>query len=427
MKQTNNYIGIIRLFLVDLLGGISISKALSELTKQQYFSKETLQKIQEEKFHSLFNIAKSSTEFYKNATSYSELAVLTKEMVRAQFDNFISNTYNKKLYTKATGGSTGKSLVYYSTALSRSYLWAGIILSWIVAGYEKGDKIAIIAGSALIDIKAGLKRKIFYKILNVETYSAYKLDEQNMSVYIDKIALSKVKIIYGYATVLDRLATFINTKHPATFPELKGIVSTAEILTEQMRQNIQTAFNVDVFNQYGCNEAGVSAFECEYHHMHLINTRSYFEIDHEGSLISTDLSNEGFIMIKYLTGDKVEMSEEMNCKCGRHFPIIKKVIGRVNDFIVDLSQNIVHGSFFHFLFRNDNSIKQFQVQFDHNSINIFLNVDLTIHDKEYYNRYLDEVKKNLKFNDYNLFINSPFLTSSNAKHRHIINTSEPTF
>ena len=408
-----------------MLGGIAISKALSELSKQQYFSKETLHNIQEEKFQRLFNIAKSTTVFYKNANTYSELAILTKDMVRAQFDNFISNTYKRKLYTKATGGSTGKSLVYYSTALSRSYLWAGIILSWIVAGYEKGDKIAIIAGSALIDVKSSFKRKIFYKFLNVDTYSAYKLDELNMTLYIDKIVNSKVKIIYGYATVLDRLATFINTKHPATFPALKGIVSTAEILTEQMRQNIQAAFKVDVYNQYGCNEAGVSAFECEYHQMHLINTRSYFEVDMEGSLISTDLSNEGFIMIKYLTGDKVEMSEEVNCKCGRHYPIIKKVIGRINDFIIDLNKNIVHGSFFHFLFRNDNSIKQFQVQFDHNAINIFLNVNLSIHDKAYYNRYLDEVKKNFKFNEYNLYINSSFLTSSNAKHRHIINTSEP--
>jgi len=425
MKNFTKYIGIIKFCLVDLLGGITISKALSELTKQQFFSKETLQKIQDEKFHNLFHIAQSSTVFYKNTTSYSELPVLTKEMVRAQFDNFISKTYKKKLYTKATGGSTGKSLVYYSTALSRSYLWAGIILSWMVAGYVKGDKIAIIAGSALIDIKSSFKRKIFYKLLNVETYSAYKLEEQSMSDYIDKIIVSKVKIIYGYATVLDRLATFINTKHPASFPNLKGIVSTAEILTEQMRQNIQAAFNADVFNQYGCNEAGVSAFECEYHHLHLINTRSYFEVDNEGSLISTDLSNEGFIMIKYLTGDKVEMSEEMNCKCGRHFPIIKKVVGRVNDFIVDMSQHIVHGSFFHFLFRNDNSIKQFQVQFDHNSINIFLNVNLSMHEKLYYNRYLDEVKRNLNFNEYNLFINSTFLTSTNAKHRHIINTSEP--
>ncbi len=425
MKLFNKYLGLLRLYLIDLLAGIAISKALSELTIQQYFSKETLHKIQQDKFQRLFNIAKSSTEFYRNTTTYSELPILTKEMVRSNFNNFISNIYNKRLYTKATGGSTGKSLVYYSTAKSRSYLWAGIMLSWMVAGYEKGDKIAILAGSALIDVKSGFKRRVFYKLFNVDTYSAYHLDEQNMRLYIEKLINTKVKIIYGYATVLDRLATFINTKYASSFPDLKGIVSTAEIFTESMRNNIEEAFNVSVFNQYGCNEAGVSAFECEYHKLHLINTRSYFEVDNEGSLISTDLSNEGFIMIKYLTGDQVEMSEEINCICGRHFPIINKVIGRINDMIIDTDQNIIHGSFFHFLFRNDNSIKQFQVQFDQKTINVFLNVDLTIHDKNYYNRYLDEVKRNLKFNHYNLFINSSFLSSNNAKHRHIINTTEP--
>ena len=419
----NNLNGKVRFFLLDLFGRSHIKNVLAILEKEQYLPYDMLTQISRSKLNHLFEIARKSVPFYSNSTNYDELPSLNKETVRKELNNFVSSIYTNSIFEKNTSGSTGKPLTYYVTSNTRSYLWAFIIMSWDVAGYKIGDRVAFVAGSALLNLKSSLKHFIFYKLLNIDAYSAFTLGEKDIEKYLYKLINRKTKIIYGYASALDIMATYINSHNPNYKCEsLKGIICTSEMLTDPMRENIKKAFKVDVFNQYGCNEGGVSSFECEYHRLHLINTRCYYEIDGNGQLLATDLSNEGFILLKYETGDLVEMSENKTCACGRNFPIIKNVIGRSRDIVTDNKNNSLHASFFHYLLSNEKSITQFQVLYNREAISLYLNVDSNKKNNEFYEKYMNEIKKHLSFNKYNLYINSPFLTSSNAKHRHIIKT-----
>ena len=419
--KSNNIIGRFRIHLLDLVRGTKIFQVLNELRHQQYLSKDELNEIRTKRFNHLFKLAQTTTTFYKNVDSYEKLEVLTKDKVRAHFNDLISSSYKKKLFPKGTSGSTGTPLIYLTTLEAKSYMWAGILLSWEVAGYEIGDKVAFVAGTSLI--KNDFKHLIFHKILNIDSYSTYNLNDTNILNYIKKLQKTKAKIIYCYPTALDIMATYIHKNGPFAFPYLKGIISSAEVMTEANRANISSAFNVEVYNQYGCNEAGISAFECEYHRLHLINTRVIYEVDSNNNLLTTDLINDGFIMMKYFTGDCVEFSKEEKCACKRNFPIIKNVIGRSYDIVRDVNNNILHAAFFNILFRQDKSIKQFQIMFDTKTITIYLNVDVPFKDTAYYNKYLDVIKKHLYFNEYKLVINAPFLKSENAKHRYVINTA----
>lgn len=99
----------------------------------------------------------------------------------SQYPDFFSNSYNKKLFKKTTGGSTGEPFAYYTTSELQSYLWAGIILSWEVAGYKLGEKVAFFAGSSLI--KQGIKHKLFYKLLNADLLYASPLNDEVMQAY----------------------------------------------------------------------------------------------------------------------------------------------------------------------------------------------------------------------------------------------------
>ncbi len=418
----NNLNSKVRFFLLDFFGRSQIKNVLHRLREEQYLPYDILCQMSRSKLDHLIIKAKLSVPFYNNIINYDDLPVLKKDTVRNHLNDFKSTQYTKFIFEKKTSGSTGKPLTYYVTSNTRSYLWAFIILSWEVAGYKMGDKVAFVAGSALLNFKTSLKHFIFYRLLNVDAYSAFSLSDKDIESYLNKLIKRKTKIIYGYASALDRMATFINNNSKFHFTDLKGIICTSEMLTESMRENIKKAFNVDVFNQYGCNEGGVSAFECEFHEMHLINTRCYFEINNYGDLIATDLSNEGFVLLKYDTGDLVELSNINDCKCNRHFPIIKHVIGRSRDIVTDLNNKSLHASFFHYLLSPEKTIQQFQILFNQEAISLYLNVDNGIKSNVFYEKYIAEIKKHLKFNKYNLYINSPFLTSDNAKHRHIINT-----
>ena len=414
--------GLIRIQLIDLFGGTTILKTLKKYHTESLLPINELNHIRESRLNELFTLAKSTTQFYKNAINYTSLEVLEKPIIKKLYKNFISSTFKGKFHSKSTGGSTGVPLNYLSTPDSRSAMWAGILMSWEAAGYQWGDKVAFIAGTSLA--KSNFKHKLFYLLFNIDVYTVYDLSEDRIQEYLHKIKASKVTIIYGYASALGHIANYMLRNKSIEFPHLKGVVCTAEVLTDNVRHAIQTAFFVPVYNQYGCNEAGISAFECKHHKMHLISSRSYYEIDHVGNLISTDLSNKGFILMKYKTGDQVEIDESSSCACESKFPIIKNIIGRTCDIVTDYEGNSVHSCFFNILFRDDRSIKQFQIVFNYQDLKIYLNVDDDSAHTAHYEKYITEIKKFLHFDTYTIVLNAPFLRHENAKHRYIVNETK---
>ncbi len=409
-------LGQLRLQLIDLLRGTKMLKALQELKSHQYLPATQLQAIREQRLSSLFEKAKKYTTYYSGYNSFDEVPVTTKDIIRTNTPGLISSAYKGKLQKKQSGGSTGIPLVYYTTSESQSYLWAGIIMSWESAGYEPGDKVAFIAGTSLI--KTSIAHKIFYTLFNIDVYPATPLNEHTLAVHAQNIINRKTNIIYGYANVINELANYIKTKEKGYFPHLKGIVCTAEILKESTRKNIEEAFGVKVINQYGCNESGTSAFECKEGSLHLISDKIDYTLDSQGNLICTDLTNEGFIMLKYFTGDIIEFSKD-TCKCKRSFPVIKEVIGRTSDIVIDRFGNKLHDSFFYFLFKYEPSVKKFQTSFDENCITVNIQTDGT-KEENYYATFLDRVKEQVKFDGCKITMNIPFVLTPNGKHKQII-------
>lgn len=414
--------GLIRIYLIDLLGGTRICKTLKMYHEESLIPKDELNKIRKTRLDKLFALAKSTTQYYKNAINYNALEILEKPTIKKYFNSFISSKYKQKFRPKSTGGSTGVPLNYLSTSDSRSAMWAGILMSWEVAGYKWGDKVAFIAGTSIV--KSNMIHKLFYLLFNIDVYSVYDLSDERIEKYLLRIKASKVAIIYGYASALGHIANYMLRNKSIDFPYLKGVVCTAEVLTDNVRHAIQTAFFVPVYNQYGCNEAGISAYECPYHNMHLISSRAYYEIDDSGNLISTDLSNTGFILMKYKTGDQIEIDELATCKCQSSYPIIQNILGRTCDIVTDFEGNSVHSCFFNILFRDDRSIKQFQIVFNKQELKIYLNVDKDKANTMHYEKYITEIKKHLHFDTYTIIFNAPFLKHENAKHRFVINESK---
>lgn len=402
--------------MVDLLSGTSIAATLKTLRSQQYLSNKELMAIQQEKLNRLMHIAKTTVPYYKNADCYEALPVLTKDAIRGYPQLFFSSSNKERLIKKATGGSTGAPFDYFVTKESFSYMWAGLLLSWETAGYKRGDKVAFLAGSSLY--KTSWKHRLFYYLLNIDVMPASPLNDEVMERYAAQVIQSKATILYGYAYALNTMACYLNKKTGKHFPHLKGIVSTAELLSNSARANIEKAFGVKVFNQYGCNEAGVSAFECSHHRLHLISTRSYFETDEKGALISTDLTNDGFVMMKYNTTDIVEMSDAA-CPCGRNFPVISKLAGRLNDVLVDMDGQVLHASFFGMALSKDTSVQQYQVSFT--SDTLCLNIHSQDFDETYFHeKYMPVFKKYSRFRHYQVSLNRPFEKTPNGKHREVV-------
>jgi phenylacetate-CoA ligase len=410
-------LGTIRLLIIDILRGTNILTELNRLNKEQYLNRVQLTHLSSEKTRQVISYARSHVPYYRQFSENDELPFLTKDLIRGNRKQFLSLNYKGKIYPKSTGGSTGLPLHYYTTAKAQGFMWAGILHAWKIVGYKLGDKIAFVSGTALV--KNNWQHKLFYKLMNIEVLSAYDLSEPSIERYLKILNEKKIKIIYGYPTALNEIALYLLQKEDYVFNSLKGIVTTSEVLYDKHRYNIESAFGVVVRNQYGCNEAGISAFECEYGKMHLINTASSIEL-HKGELYGTNLINDAFYFIKYATGDSIELSAANTCSCKRGYPIIEKVNGRAVDIIIDKNGKKIHSSLFSILFRSMPIIEQFQVQFDKTSIEISLKLNEPSLSKQQFDQVLKLVKKEMSFDDYRIYYNSPFLQSANAKHKYVI-------
>lgn len=417
-----NFLGHARFWLIDALRGTNIVTTLKKLRAEQYLDSKTLANLSRSNYKVFIETVLPATRYYTNLGPSVTSSILTKDIIRKNTAAIFSKNFSKKKFAKGTGGSTGAPLLYYTTNEAQSFMWAGILLSWETLGYQLGDKVAFVAGTSLV--KNDVKHTVFHQLLNVTTYSAYHLNDTDIESYLSQIITTKTKIIYGYATAINRLAEYIlKSKYPYTFPHLKGVVSTAEILSDKHRDNIGQAFNVKVHNQYGCNEAAISAFECDFGNLHYISTATKLEFDSEGNVLATNLVNKAFPMIRYFTGDAFEVVENVSCPCKRGYPIIENFKGRTCDLVIDKKHKVVHSAFFNVLFRNNKHIEQFQVLFNAHKLTIYLQMDNNTLSKEISKEYLDIVKSNLEFDDYAIEINAPFLEAENAKHRYVINTS----
>jgi phenylacetate-CoA ligase len=408
--------GRLRFGLIDLIRRTRSVAILRELEAIQFESPTALQQRQQALLQSYVQLVRRESPLYAQHAGFGDFPVIDKAWANANRDGLTNRAYRGKVVRKKTGGSTGEPFVYATGVEAQSYLWAAILLSWRVAGYQLGEPVAFIAGTALFG--TGYKQKIYYKLMNVHMFSAFDMTAARLDAYADGIAAAGCRLVYGYASAIHQLALHLNRRggaRPAF--RLRGVVCTAEVLTPAMRHTIEQAFGVPCYSQYGCNDAGVSAYECERRDgFHLITQRSYHEVVDGARLVSTDLSNDAFFLPRYDTGDLVQMAEAP-CPCGRGFPLIKSVVGRANDLVEDGAGNSVHSEFFTHLFREDRRISEFQVIYDARELVVIAHCA----DPAFaHPPYIERIRAALVFDTVRFAVNRPFVATKNAKHRFVM-------
>ncbi len=82
----------------------------------------------------------------------------------------------------------------------------------------------------------------------------------------------------------------------------------------------------------------VAIGQCEHGRYHLLSDYSHVELlaagDGRYELVGTNFNNQYFPLIRYKTGDHVHLSENEACPCGRVFPMIERIEGRIGDYLV---------------------------------------------------------------------------------------------
>jgi len=319
-----------------------------------------------------------------NLSLFNEIPLLTKDIMRKHHSDLISDDVNtRESFSNSSGGSTGEPVRLIQDRQYLNWNQATFLYYYgeILGIDEPNVKKVIVWGSErdLFRGSIGLKGKFNNWYNNSIFLNSFKLAPNDIEKYLSIINNYKPYLIRGYAGSLYEISLFAERNHLEVFsPEV--IVSAAETLHTDMREQIEKVFRKKVFNFYGSREVSCLAGECSHGALHSFQFWNYQELldlnnnpvsfGEEGRVIVTNLFNYSMPLIRYEIGDMAVLGNT-HCPCGNILPTYEKITGRITDHFVKKDGTIIHGEYFTHLFYFIDEIEKFQViQEDYNLIRI---------------------------------------------------------
>jgi len=318
-------------------------------------------------YHQIFTDLNIRPEEIRSRKELEYLPILTKQKIRDNFKDIIAkNLSSQRYFENRTSGSTGDPLRYFYSKYDR--LIGGCLLyrGWSFGGYELGDKMVFIAGASLgINFKNKLITKLHETTRNLKKLSSFDMDENSLLRYRDIINAFKPKFIRGYVSSIYAYAQWLE-ENQLTIHSPVAVFTTAEKLLPHMSQKISEAFNCQVYDNYGLNDGGISAYELpDQSGLRIDTERAILEVidddgrqiyEGSGRIIATGLHNNALPFIRYDTGDIGTISIKPD---GTH--VLTEILGRQEEMLQTPEGKIVHGVFFGYVFRAMNGISNYQV------------------------------------------------------------------
>jgi phenylacetate-CoA ligase len=280
----------------------------------------------------------------------------SKAIVRSAGESILSCEFaREELHNSATSGSTGTPVLFYMThdnwclrmaTKYRSEDWIGKPLgtpATMIWGHKPGQTRS-----------AKLKSSLYWAFQNYQFISAFDIGEERLIEDVASIRRFGSRFIESYVTVVYLMARLIE-KYRLAPPKLDGIIAGAERLYDFQKEQIERSFGCPVFNRYGCTEFSNVASECSRREgLHINVDNLWVEVVDDqdrpvmgtvGNIVVTDLTNRAMPLIRYKIGDKGVMTDGV-CSCGRTFPMLKEIVGRVSETLKTEEGHEIHDMYF---------------------------------------------------------------------------------
>jgi phenylacetate-CoA ligase len=362
-----------------------VKKALSPwkkyaafLDESQWWSANDLQRYQENELQRIIQLANKNVPYYrgamqvfgvkpKNIQSLADLALMPfveKETLRKHATDFLSRkSLSPALYKCHTSGTTGTPLTLYRDLRNIGFEYAMLRRQRLWAGLDDSDRYATLKGELLPESR--INQFKYWQMNSAEhklVLSSYHISEKTAERYVEALHNYQPVAIDGYPSSIYTLAKMM-LQRGLTFP-MKAILTSSETLAPEQKAIIETVFQCRVFDYYGMAERIAAIHTCEHGSYHVVPEYSIVEFirnplfDGYFEIVGTSLNNNAMPLIRYRVGDIAELSKE-TCACGRHYPVIKSIVGRTDDSIITPSGKVV-GRLDH-IFKGINNLVQAQI------------------------------------------------------------------
>ena len=366
------------------------------------FYRETLEKT---------GVVKSQNKI--DLDCFHRIPLLDKAKIRSHFEYLKSDDLStRKWYKNSSGGSTGEPVTFVQDSTYADWTSAIKVLYDTWTGYSIADRKIRLWGSIgdLSNAKESFKKRFINWLNNNVWINAFRMTPIEMGAYVKRINDFKPVQILAYAESIDELSRFIEKEGLRVYSP-RAIITSAGTLFPHMRDTISRVFRAPVFNRYGSREVGDIACECSQHRgLHICLPTHYVEIlradgdpanpGEVGEIIVTSLVNYAMPFIRYRIGDMGMWADHL-CPCGRAWPSLKKVTGRVTDVFVRRDGGIVSPEYLIHLIGvelNNGWIHKYQaVQETHDHLRILIVTNESVDDpKVFYSNETTKISEGIR-------------------------------
>jgi phenylacetate-CoA ligase len=337
--------------------GPTYERYLGALLKSQYYSEAELAELQNEKLRELIAHCYENVPYYsrlmrelrltpsdfKNTADLPKLPVLDKETVRSQPQLFYARNYLRApCEIVSTSGTTGATLRIRVDAEGRrrNYAFFGRLKVW--AGINPGARTAVFAGRTIVPMSAQSPPFWRYNVAShALLFSSYHLSGKTIPAYLSKLRDWNPQLVDSYPSSISILAQHV-LENASAAPEPQAVITSSETLLPDQGRAIAKAFKTRVFDQYGAAEQSCFISQCEmgsYHAHPEFGLTEFLADSSDGShpvvsqIVATGFTNWAMPLLRYQTGDAA-VPLAGDCPCGRKFPMLEQLLGRLDDVIV---------------------------------------------------------------------------------------------
>lgn len=314
-------------------------KTIEGLTKSELEQEISLKKI------NFFSYISKNSEWYKNKnfSNLNQISVLEKQDIINYLDS-ISTIKESEGIVSLTGGTTGASMKVIYTKKDMQERFAILDHFRAQHGYKLGKKTAWFSGKNLItqkDLNKGICSHFDF-INKIRFYSTFQINEKNFDIYWKSLNNFQPEFLVGFPSSVFEICQIAKSRGLKYNGKAKVFFPTAETVLDEHRKIIKEVLGCKLVDQYASSEGAPFILECIEGHLHIHPLTGIFEVinDHlepvcSGQMLVTSFTTHGTPLVRYRIGDSITLADSKEkCSCGSIFPLVERIEGRTNDYIL---------------------------------------------------------------------------------------------
>ncbi len=357
---------------VDFFKGRPVGRYFSDIRDINTDEKHGKEK-QKRHLDALLRFASENSDFYKgkgtelSAYPVVNKLILTENREKVKVDlKHLPWQRNTEMHVHRTSGSTGVPFAVYQDVRKRNCHVAALKYYGEIAGFKSHERLA---QCRIWNVLRGKSKMQSFRE-NILPINISVMNDEVLEGLCRTMHEKKVVALLGYGGWMEAFSQYLK-EHPQKFKHLKVIFSSAEMLKENVREDLKSQLGCDVVERYANEEEGILGQQTANSTCYYLNHANfYFELlklDSDepcsygelGRIVVTDLFNYAFPMIRYDTGDVGIMSEPDKDSYG--YPVLSKLYGRMVDVVYSTSGTALNPLSFSTIFKSFDFIRQWQL------------------------------------------------------------------